>query len=294
MVIESFLRYIRTEKRLSSHTVIAYNTDLTQFEDYLTITYGVSSDPEVTYGMIRSWLASLVDKGVVSRSVNRKLSTLKAYYRYLMKEGVVTANPVARAVSLKTPSVLPKFASVEQMESLQELAGETNDDFALRRDMLLIEILYCTGIRLSELINLKIGDINTGTKSIKVTGKRNKQRIIPVSEQLLNLISDYASLREQVTRPGVFELIITDRGRKAYPVFIYRKVKQYLTAAGVKGVRSPHVLRHTFATHMLNEGADLNVLKEILGHASLAATQVYTHNSIEKLKSIYKHAHPRA
>ncbi len=294
MVIESFLRYIRTEKRFSSHTVIAYKTDLTQFENYLTSTYGAASDAEVTYAMIRSWLASLVDEGVVSRSVNRKLSTLKAYYRYLMKEGIVQASPVAKAVSLKTPSVLPKFASVEQMESILDISGEADNGFALTRDLLLIEILYCTGIRLSELINLKIEDINTGTKSIKVTGKRNKQRIIPVSEHLLNLISNYAGIREQVTQPGVFELIITDRGKKAYPVFIYRKVKQYLTVAGVKGVRSPHVLRHTFATHMLNEGADLNVLKEILGHASLAATQVYTHNSIEKLKSIYKHAHPRA
>jgi integrase/recombinase XerC len=159
---------------------------------------------------------------------------------------------------------------------------------------LVVEILYCTGIRLSELINLRLQDVDRSAMTIKVTGKRNKQRIIPVSRQLIKLIDEYLLSRAEIVNPGILEIIVTDQGKKAYPVFIYRKVKHYLTLAGVKGVKSPHVLRHTFATHMLNEGADLNAIKEILGHASLAATQVYTHNSIEKLKSIYKLAHPRA
>jgi integrase/recombinase XerC len=171
---------------------------------------------------------------------------------------------------------------------------QVDDDFGIRRDLLVIEILYNTGIRLSELINLRLQDVDRGSMTIKVTGKRNKQRIIPVTRQLVGLIDDYLKIRESLVKAGVREIIVTDQGKKTYPVFIYRKVKHYLTIAGVRGVKSPHLLRHTFATHMLNEGADLNAIKEILGHASLAATQVYTHNSIEKLKSIYKLAHPRA
>jgi len=210
-----------------------------------------------------------------------------------MKEGLISSNPVSKAVSLSIPSRLPAFASVSEMESIL-YTPIVDDDFGIRRDLLVIEILYNTGIRLSELINLRLQDVDRGSMTIKVTGKRNKQRIIPVTRQLTGLIDEYLKMREPLVKSGVREIIVTDQGKKAYPVFIYRKVKHYLTIAGVRGVKSPHLLRHTFATHMLNEGADLNAIKEILGHASLAATQVYTHNSIEKLKSIYKLAHPRA
>lgn len=293
MIRDSFYQYLQSEKRFSVHTVAAYKSDLSQFGDYLTAAYGISADAEITYSMVRSWLASLIDEGLTSRSVNRKLSTLKAYFRYLMKEGLISFNPVSKAISLSIPSRLPAFASVSEMETILQLPSG-DDEFGLRRDLLVIEILYSTGIRLSELINLKLLDLDRGALTIKVTGKRNKQRIIPVTKQLTRLIDEYLKLREAVVIHGVQEIIVTDQGKKAYPVFIYRLVKHYLTLAGVKGVKSPHLLRHTFATHMLNEGADLNAIKEILGHASLAATQVYTHNSIEKLKSIYKLAHPRA
>lgn len=293
MIRDSFYQYIQSEKRYSIHTVAAYKSDLCQFGDYLAATYGISADTDISYSVVRSWLASLVDDGLTSRSVNRKLSTLKAYFRYLMKEGLISSNPVSKAVSLSIPSRLPAFASVSEMESIL-YTPKVDEDFSIRRDLLVIEILYNTGIRLSELISLRLQDVDRGSMTIKVTGKRNKQRIIPVTGQLLDLIDDYLKMREPIVKAGVREIIITDQGKKAYPVFIYRKVKHYLTLAGVRGVKSPHLLRHTFATHMLNEGADLNAIKEILGHASLAATQVYTHNSIEKLKSIYKLAHPRA
>ncbi|MFH1120894.1 MAG: tyrosine-type recombinase/integrase [Bacteroidota bacterium] len=293
MIRDSFYQHIQLGKRYSAHTVAAYKSDLTQFGDFISTTYGISSDLEVSYSMIRSWLATLIDNGLTSRSVNRKLSSLKAYFRYLNKEGLRADNPVSKAGSLTIPSRLPVFASVSEMESALR-AGEADDSFGMRRDMLVLEILYCTGIRLSELLNLKLQHVDRSALTIKVTGKRNKQRIIPVTRQLVKLIDDYLSVREMVVKQNVSEIIVTDQGKKAYPVFIYRKVKHYLTLAGVRGVKSPHVLRHTFATHMLNEGADLNAIKEILGHASLAATQVYTHNSIEKLKSIYKLAHPRA
>ena len=293
MIRDSFYLYIQLEKRFSAHTVAAYKSDLTQFGEFISETYGILSDGEVTFDMIRSWLASLIDSGLASRTVNRKLSTLKAYYRYLLKEEMITDNPVSKAISLSVPSRLPVYASVSEMETMY-LLSEKENSFELKRDLLIIEILYCTGIRLAELIGLKINDIDRSALTIKVTGKRNKQRIIPVTEELIMLIEEYLKGRSVVVRPGVSEIIVTDQGKKAYPVFIYRKVKRYLSLAGVRGVKSPHVLRHTFATHMLNEGADLNAIKELLGHSSLAATQVYTHNSIEKLKSIYKLAHPRA
>ncbi|PKP03586.1 MAG: integrase [Bacteroidetes bacterium HGW-Bacteroidetes-9] len=293
MIRDSFYLYIQLEKRFSAHTVAAYKSDLTQFGDFISNTYGIISDGEVTFDMIRSWLASLIDSGLASRTVNRKLSSLKAYFRYLLKEELIAVNPVSKATSLSIPSRLPVYASVSEMETMLHLSEKENS-FGLKRDLLIIEILYSTGIRLAELIGLKINDLDRSALTIKVTGKRNKQRIIPVSEELIVLIDEYLKSRSEIARPGVSEIIVTDQGKKAYPVFIYRKVKHYLSLAGVRGVKSPHVLRHTFATHMLNEGADLNAIKELLGHSSLAATQVYTHNSIEKLKSIYKLAHPRA
>ncbi|NTW25355.1 MAG: tyrosine-type recombinase/integrase [Lentimicrobium sp.] len=293
MIRDSFYQYIQLGKRYSAHTVAAYKSDLAQFGEYISSSYGISSNSEITHSMVRSWLASLIDSGLTSRSVNRKLSTLKAYFRFLLREGLINDNPVSKAVSLSIPSRLPVFASVTEMESVFH-TNHAEDSFSMRRDLLVLEILYCTGIRLSELINLRLQDVDRSAMTIKVTGKRNKQRIIPVTRQLIKLIDEYLLSRAGIVNPGILEIIVTDQGKKAYPVFIYRKVKHYLTLAGVKGVKSPHVLRHTFATHMLNEGADLNAIKEILGHANLAATQVYTHNSIEKLKSIYKLAHPRA
>jgi len=293
MIRESFFQYIQLEKRYSLHTLDAYKSDLDQFEGFIAECYGIDQDIDLTYPMIRSWLASLIEKGISTRSVNRKLSSLKAYYRYLLKEGIVKNNPLGRVSSLSMPTRLPVFATVPEMELALTPVVKDNS-FETNRDLLILEILYCTGIRLSELINLRISDVDSSASTIKVTGKRNKQRIIPITGDLLKLIQAYIVLRTAYVHPGVTEIIITNQGKKTYPVFIYRKVKHYLHLAGLRGVSSPHVLRHTFATHMLNEGADLNAIKEILGHSSLAATQVYTHLSVEKLKSIYKLAHPRA
>lgn len=293
MIRDTFYDYISSIKRYSPHTLKAYKTDLLQFQDYCQDIYNINSDTEVTYSIVRSWLASLVDAGMSSRSINRKLSSLKVYYRYLQKEGLISENPLLRAASLTIPQRLPVFATRSEMESA--LSGENSGPgFAERRDMLVVEIFYCTGLRLSELINLKISDIDTSALTLKVTGKGNKQRIIPVIPGLMKLIDEYIAVRSEVAQPGVRELIVTNSGKKSYPVFIYRIVTAILKGAGVKGRKSPHILRHTFASHLLNEGADLFAIKELLGHSSLAATQVYTHISIEKLKSIYKHAHPRA
>lgn len=293
MIRPQFYQYIQLEKRYSVNTVEAYKSDLTQFEGFIAERYGIEQDIEVTYAMIRSWLAALIDQGISARSVNRKLSSLKAYYRYLLKESLISQNPLKKAFSLNTPSRLPQFASVSEMERALEHNAQANT-FEVSRDLLILEVFYCTGIRLSELINLRLSDVDYSACTIKVTGKRNKQRVIPVTKELLKLINDYLILRSVVVSGGVQEIFVTNQGKKAYPVFIYRKVNYYLSRAGLSGVKSPHVLRHTFATHMLNEGADLNAIKELLGHSSLAATQVYTHLSVEKLKSIYKLAHPRA
>jgi len=293
MIRDDFYQYIQSEKRFSGHTLVAYHSDLDQFGKYMQLVYEISDDKMVTYSMVRSWLAHLVDEGLASRSVNRKLSSLKAYFGYLNRRGYRTDNPVRRAVSLAVPSRLPAFVTEHEMQqTLKQPAPVTG--FSTFRDLMILEILYSTGIRLSELLGLCINDVDTGALTIKVTGKRNKQRIIPITAEFVKLLGQYLEARSAIAEPGTNEIILTDKGKKAYPVFIYRKVRYYLSVAGVKGARSPHVLRHTFATHLLNGGSDLNAIKELLGHASLAATQVYTHTNIEKLKSIYKHAHPRA
>lgn len=295
MTLDSFYHNLHLVKRYSAHTVSAYKSDLNQFDSYLKSSYEIENAEEVTQAVIRSWLASMVDSGHSHRSINRKLSAIKAYFNFLIRESKLQSNPAVRIVSLKVPKRLPVSASKAEMQKV--LYPESNTSpiaFDLRRDLLILELFYSTGIRLSELINLKLSDINRSAMTIKVTGKRNKQRIIPVTIELLHIIDEYLKERENVAEAGTPEIIVTDKGKKAYSVFIYRRVTHYLGEAGVRGRKSPHILRHTFATHMLNEGADLNAIKELLGHASLAATQVYTHVSVEKLKSIYKLAHPRA
>lgn len=293
MIRESFFDHLLYEKRYSSHTIEAYKCDLQQFEDYLKRTYETDDDRQVIYLMVRSWLASLIESGVSPRSVNRKLSSLKTYFKYLLRLGIIETNPVRSSVSLKIPERLPSFATKREMEVVLSQAG-SDLSFPARRDLTVLELFYSTGMRLAELEQLKENDIDFYTKTIKVTGKRNKQRIIPVTDVLLKRISEYISLRKEIVMPGVQELFINDKGEKAGRAFIYMMVKEYLTRAGVTGSKSPHVLRHTFATLMLNEGADLNAIKELLGHSSLASTQVYTHTNVEKLKSIYNQAHPWA
>ena len=293
MVQSYFFDNLQFVKRYSAHTIRAYRADLEQFSEYLKLGYEIESPQEVSQAIVRSWLASLVDSGLSHRTINRKLSSIKAYFNFLVREGHLKTNAAVRVHSLKVPQNLPVSASKTEMRNILEpVSGDLN--FTQRRDLLIIELLYSTGIRLSELINLKISDVDRSLMTIKVTGKGNKQRHIPITRQMILRIDEYLPERQKVVDQGVQEIIVTDRGKKAYSVFIYRVVTKHLGASGMKGRKSPHVLRHTFATHMLNEGADLNAIKELLGHASLAATQVYTHVSVEKLKSIYKLAHPRA
>lgn len=294
MTLASFYHTLKFEKRCSPHTVNAYQTDIEQFVEYISSQYALSSPDEATQAIVRSWLAQLVDNGLSSRSINRKLSALKAYYNHQLRLGEMKTNPATRVNTLKIPKRLPVSVSKAEIHTALYSQDEHETDFSIRRDHLILELLYGTGIRLSELTGLKISDVDFGSQTIKVTGKRNKQRIVPIGNKLVEVIQAYLEERNKHAEAGAEEIILTDKGKKAYSVFIYRIVTRYLGAAGVKGRKSPHVLRHTFATHMLNAGADLNAIKELLGHASLAATQVYTHVSVEKLKSIYKQAHPRA
>jgi len=298
-----FIDYIQYEKRYSPHTVTAYQNDLDQFFSFLNVQYTIDDIRDVTHPMIRSWLARLIEEQTSPRSVNRKLSTLKSFYKFLIKEGVLTVNPMRRIISLKTSKALPVFVEKEKMEILFEKT-DFGSGFPAIRDRMILEILYATGMRLSELINLKEPDIDFHQSELKVLGKRNKERLIPFSNKFGELLKTY--LREkkswleeaEVQRPIVSKddlwIIILNNGKKAYPRFIYSTVTKYLSQVTTLQKTSPHVLRHTFATHLLNNGAELNAVKELLGHASLSATQVYTHNTIEKLKKIYKQAHPKA
>ncbi|RLD89198.1 MAG: integrase [Bacteroidetes bacterium] len=292
MEINNFIQYISLEKQYSKHTVKAYQNDLSAFLYYIHDAFEISKSTEVTRDMVRSWIVQLIEEDKSNITINRKLSTLKSYFNYLIKTGVVTMNPVKNITALKIPSYLPHFITKEKMALYYSSKKEIQDYVSLR-NFLIVDILYTTGIREDELINLKEEDINFQQNTFKVTGKRNKQRIIPFSENEKNYIIRYRYLKiERFTEENPY-LIVTNKGLKAYPKFIYRIVSDELSSV-TQSKKSPHVLRHTFATHMLNEGADLNTIKEILGHANLSATQVYTHNTIEQLKSIYNHAHPRA
>ena len=244
--------------------------------------------------MIRSWIVALVDEKIENRSINRKIATLRSFYNFLLRHKTITANPMLKIRALKTDKTLPKYVEEKPMENLLD-DMQFSDDFSGLRDKLVIELLYGTGMRLAELIGLKITDLNLYNNTLVVLGKRNKQRIIPVNKSLVEAIKKYLTLRTDIADDTTHSyLILTDSGTQVYPMFIQRLVKKYLSLVTSLEQRSPHVLRHTFATHLLNRGADLNAIKDLLGHTSLAATQVYTHNSIEKLKKVFKQAHPKA
>ena len=291
----NFLRYIQFEKRYSSKTVIAYQNDLSQFKEFIIQEYSIQNIQSVTHQMIRSWIVSLASKSISSRTINRKISTLKSYYKFLQKEDIVHENPMVKIISPKMNKKIPEFIAKEKMDFLFDDVS-FGTEFEGIRDRLIIELFYFTGMRLSELIELKHKDIDLNNQRLKVLGKRNKERIIPFSNVLSNSISDYKQVREkeveQIDSTDYF--FVTKKGKKIYGKLVYRVVNSYLGKVSTLRKKSPHVLRHTFATHMLNNGADLNAIKEILGHANLAATQIYTHNTVEKLKTIYKQAHPRA
>jgi len=290
MPIESFLQYLEKEKRYSTHTLISYQTDLMQVQKFLDREFELTIQVANSQAL-RSWLVSLMEKGISPKTVNRKISSLKSFYNYLLKQGEITSLPTLKLVSPKVQKPLPAFFKTSEMDELLNLFS-FDDDFEGKRDALIIEVLYSCGIRLSELIGLKDTSIDFYGNSIKVLGKRNKERMVPIHTKLMNQLKPY--LKEKKEAHSSPYLFLTDKGEKLYPKFVYRKVNDYLSQVTTSSKKSPHVLRHTFATHMLNNGADLNTIKEILGHSSLSATEVYTHNSIEKLKNIYKQAHPRA
>ncbi len=293
MYSEDFIKYLQFEKRYSNHTVRAYRNDLNQFFDHVQQNCDTEDIKSITHKEVRSWIAECVDHNISERTINRKISTLQSYFRYLMRMGYIQLNPMVKVYRPKVGRRIPYFVNENQMELL--LSEEIfSGDFFGKRDQVIIEMLYQTGIRLSELINLRDSDIDHEKHQIRILGKRSKERIIPITKALYHLITDYQKSRdEKFSRMGHDYLIVTDKGRKVYEKFVYRKVRKYLTYITTIEKKSPHVLRHTFATHMLNRGADLNAIKELLGHANLSATQVYTHSTFEKLKKIYKQAHPR-
>ncbi|MBS1527382.1 MAG: tyrosine-type recombinase/integrase [Bacteroidetes bacterium] len=295
MFLERFIHYIQYEKRYSPHTVSAYQSDLEQFFTFLNQFEISPDDPAaITYQHIRSWMVHLMED-LTARSVNRKIATLRKYFKFLLREGAITTNPASKIQSPKTVKHLPVVVEDEKLSAMLNDTGLFSDDFAGTRDKLVVEILFGTGIRLAELVGLKEGDVNLYDNTIKVLGKRNKERIVPVNHELKQLLEKYLQLKKSENFDNnSLTLIVTNKGTEAYPKFIYLLVQRYLSHISTQDKKSPHVLRHTFATSLLNRGADLNAIKELLGHANLSATQVYTHNSVERLKSIYKQAHPKA
>lgn len=294
MDFSRFTQYIKFEKRYSPHTVSSYITDLEQFSNYLNVEYNINEISESNHIIIRSWIVSLMENGLTSRSVNRKITTLKTFFKFLKKEGILQESPMVKIISPKNVKRLPSFVEKNKMDILFAKTDFGNNYIGLR-DKLILETFYNTGIRLSELVNLKISDIDLYNDQLKVLGKRNKERLIPFSPKYKVLLESYLISREkQLETDCVKHLFITAKGKKVYQKLVYRIVYAYLSTVTTLEKKSPHVLRHTFATHMLNNGADINAIKELLGHANLSATQVYTHNTIEKLTKIYKQAHPRA
>jgi len=292
--VQHFIDYLKFQKRYSQHTIISYHTDLVAFFDFIELTFGDTPLPDIKASFIRTWLASLKDGGMEAKSINRKISTLKSFFKYQLKEEIVQVSPMSTIISPKTNKRLPQFVEKADIDTLFSYV-EFPDDWQGKTDRILLQLFYNTGIRQAELVSLKESQVDTYKRSIKVLGKGNKERIIPISEELLGLLKDYMVEKRKIFDKYEQEfLLVNDKGKKLYPKYVYNAVKKYLSKITTISKKSPHVLRHTFATHLMNNGADLNAVKELLGHSSLAATQVYTHNSIEKLKDIHKKAHPKA
>ena len=292
MFIERFIRYVRYEKRFSPHTIKAYETDLLQFQTFLT-TYETTL-AEATHTLVRSWVMECMEASTGAKSINRKISSLRSFYKFLQREGLVAKSPMEQIQAPKIPKRLPVIVEEAKLNALLDDEAFFPSGFEGLRDRVVLELLYGTGIRLAELLGLKNIDLDDYNQQIKVLGKRNKERIIPLAKPLYALLKVYLDQKNELGFTSSEKLIVTDKGTAAYPQLIYRLVKQALGEVSTQDKKSPHILRHSFATALLNKGAELTAIKELLGHANLSATQVYTHNSIEKLKSIYKQAHPKA
>ena len=288
MYLEDFINYIKSEKRFSKHTITSYETDLNQFFNYIEAESQITYPKDVSFKLIRNWISSLLENNLKSTSVNRKISSLKSYYKFLLVSNYVDTNPTLKLISPKSSKRLPVFVEKDNMDSLFD-KDFFEDSYEGKRDKLIIELFYFTGMRLSELINIKTSDIDKVNSQIKVIGKRNKERLIPITFNILKDLNEFINFYEIENF-----LFVEGNGKKLYSKKVYRIVNKYLAKISSIKKKSPHVLRHSFATHMLNNGADINAIKELLGHANLSATQIYTHNTIDKLKLVYKQAHPRA
>ena len=292
--MDLFFKYLTYEKRYSPHTLTSYRTDLGQFAAYLAQTYQIENPAKADHTIIRSWIVQLLQNKMEARSVNRKIACLRSYYKFLLRNGEIQQNPMLKVTAPKTGKKLPAFLPQEAMQQLFEQI-EFPDTFEGWRDKLVLELLYGTGMRLSELIGLQENSIDLNQKTIRVLGKGQKERILPLNNALRTCLEVYRRFKTSEfpdNKPAA--LLVTSKSQPLYPKLVYRIVKNYTGMVTTSQHRNPHVLRHTFATHLLDNGADLNAIKDLLGHSSLAATQVYTHNSIEKLKAIFEKAHPKA
>ena len=294
MSVPSFLSYLSLEKNYSEHTVQAYGSDIHSFCLFCSQEYGITEIDSVAYGLVRSWIVSLVDQRLSNRSINRKIASLKAYYKFLQRIGAIEANPLAKHKALKTSKKIEIPFSPQEMEAvLLEIPFE--EDFEGARDKLIIDLLYTTGIRRAELIHMKMTDVDFANQTVRVLGKRNKERIVPLLAATQKLFSKYFKERNSLEIINDKEYVfLLKSGNKIYETLVYRLINNYFSRVSSKVKKSPHIIRHTFATHLLNKGADLNSVKELLGHSSLASTQVYTHNSIAELKKIHASSHPRS
>lgn len=291
-MIDAFLEYISLEKKYSVHTSTAYKNDLFSFRDFLVKEYSQDNLLEAHYSQIRSWIVSLVDRDMSNRTINRKVSSLKSFYKFAQKTNKIDVSPLVKHKALKTQKkVQVSFTSREINTVINQIAIDT--DFTSTRNKLIVELFYSTGIRRAELINIKDKDISFSDRTIKVLGKRNKERFVPLLTSVIQTLKKYLELKKEFTI-GEEELFITKTGNKIYETLVYRVINSYFSKISSKEKKSPHILRHSFATHLLNEGADLNSVKELLGHSSLASTQVYVQNSLDVIKKVYNQAHPRS
>ena len=292
LMISAFITYLILEKNYSKHTITAYQNDLNSFSLFCENTFDQDEIRTVHYSQIRSWIVDLVGQGVSNNTINRKISTLKSFYKFLQKTKQIDLNPLIKHKALKVEKRIQNPFSESEITKVISLLEE-KDDFVSVRNRLIVELLYSTGMRRGELISIQLSDVALSGKLIKVIGKRNKERFVPLLASIIKTIERYLELRKEVVTTSRF-LFITEKGNKLYETLVYRVVNSYFSNVSKKEKKSPHLLRHSFATHLLNEGADLNSVKELLGHASLASTQVYTHNSVEKMKKVYNQAHPRS
>ena len=292
--MQAFFDYLEFERRYSRHTLVSYQTDLSQFAQYLASADGPAHPAQATHHLIRGWVVELMQQNLDARTVNRKVACLRSYFKFLLHTGRIAVNPMLRIKAPKMAKKLPEFVPEESLNGLLN-SFAFGDDFAGQRDQLVLEMLYGTGIRLSELIGIQPADISLDSRTVRVTGKGNKQRLVPLNPTLLRVLESYRAARGREFGAVPGPLLLTDKGAPLYEKHVYRCVKHYLSQITTSaGQQHPHALRHAFATHLLGKGADLNSIKELLGHASLAATQVYTHMSVDRLKSVFNQAHPRA